>query len=253
MANFEKSFIPEQGVTYQGGSRRSIVATVFSVIIIITAIALSGYIWWQQKQQESKVKKLEAEIASMESGFDINKIAMLGKLDKRINIAKDMFSKHPMPSLIIDYITDNTISTVKWKSVAYKRASQDEGAGDTVDLSGEGIGYSSLVQQLNQFRSKTNEISKVEIKSYRMDPRTNVVSFQLVLSFRPTFATFETVRQKNISSGDQDLTTIDVNQPLVPTVTPTQVTPTVKTIQVPNTVNPSLGTSSKPQSATSTN
>jgi hypothetical protein len=260
MANFETSFIPEQGATYQGGSRRSIVATVFSIIIAIIAVGLSGYSWWMQRQEEAKVKKLEAEIVSMESRFDIDKIAMLGRLDKRINLAKDMFSKHPMPSLIIDYITDNTISTVKWKSISYTRATAEEGSGDTVELSGEGVGYSALVQQLNQFRTKATEISKVDLKSYRIDPRTNTVSIQMTLSIKPTFATFDTVRQKNITATGQDVITNEVVQPIVPTPAPAPTpaiiqpkAPVVNPAQAQVILTPTQGTSSKPQSATSTN
>lgn len=38
MANIETSFIPEQGVTYQGGSPRSTIATVFSVVVTVLAL-----------------------------------------------------------------------------------------------------------------------------------------------------------------------------------------------------------------------
>jgi hypothetical protein len=258
MANFETSFIPEQGATYQGGSRRSIVATVFSIIIAVIAVGLSAYSWWIQRQEELKVKQLNTELTRLEEGYDIEKIAMLGRLDKRIALAKDMFSKHPMPSLIIDYITDNTVSTVKWKSITYTRATADEGSGDTVELSGEGVGYSALVQQLNQFRAKATEISKVDLKSYRMDPRTNTVSIQMTLSIKPTFATFNTVRQKNITATEQDVITNDVVQPIAPATVPAPAiiqpkTPVVNPAQAQVILTPTQGTSSKPQSATSTN
>lgn len=249
MANFETSFIPEQGSSYQGGSRRSIVATVFSIIIALTAMGLAFGAWWLQTQEEKKVKNLEAEISNMEERFDIDKIAMLNKLDKRINLAKEMFTRHSMPSVLIDYLSDNTVSSVKWKSISYTRGAAAESTSDTIDLTGEGLGYPSLLQQLSQFRTRANEITRTELKSYSIDPRTNIVSMQMTLSVNPNFATFGTLRSRNMMNPPQDSSVANPNT--LPSVIQPATLPATNTV-TPTPTRPNTGTSSKPVVTTPT-
>ncbi len=254
MPNFETSFIPEQGATYQGGSRRPVVAMIFSILITIIAIGLCAGAWWLQKQEEKKVQNLTAEIKSMESRFDIDKITMLNSMDKRIKLARDMFNKHPMPSVLIDYITDNTVSNIKWKSISISRGTLTEATGDTVELAGEGIGYFSLIQQLAQFRNNSSEVSKVELRSYHLDPRTNIVSLQMTLTIKPNFATLESVRAKNSLNQNTDQNVQTVTTPPTAPVIPAAIVippPAVAPV-LPQVTKPSAGTSSKPAVASTT-
>lgn len=208
MPNFETSFIPEQGTTYQSGAKRSTVATVFSILIILAGGGLSGWVWWQERQELTKVKNLESELSSMESRFDISKITELGSLDKKIAIAKGMLDKHPMPSMLIDYVAENTVSSIRWKQMAYTRGGvvatageSNEVGGDAIDLTGETTGYSPLYQQLDHFRTKCKEITSVELKSFSIDPRTNVLSIQMRLVVNPNYATVATLRAKSTADN----------------------------------------------------
>lgn len=246
MANFETSFIPEQGGSYQGGSRRSVVATVFSIIITLIAIGLSVGAWWLNKQEETKVKDLQVNLDNMEAGLKIDKIEKLDALDKRIKLANVMFNKHPMPSMLIDYLAENTVSTVKWKSISYTRGVLSDSAGDVLDLSGEGLGYDSLLQQLTQFRKFSNQITKVELKSYHIDPRTNIVAIQMGLTINPNYATFSTYRLKH-----------EASEKALGNVTPPESQNVLTTmpaipIPTPSPVKPNVSTSSKLQAAITT-
>lgn len=208
MPNFETSFIPEQGTTYQSGAKRSTVATVFSILIILAAGGLSGWVWWQERQEIAKVKALESELSSMESRFDIAKISELGALDKKISVAKGMLDRHPLPSMLIDYISENTVSSIRWKQIAYTRsggaskAGETGGAsGDSIDLTGETNGYSPLYQQLDHFKTKCKEITSVELKSFSIDPRTNNLSIQMRIVVNPNYATVATLRAKSTADA----------------------------------------------------
>jgi hypothetical protein len=203
MANIETSFIPEQGGTYQYGARRSYAATIFAVFVTVIAIGATVYVWWALRKEKLAVEKYAVQLQSTEKNFDFDKIATLAQLDKRINLARDMFNKHSMPSLVIDYLSDHTVSTIKWKQFTYKKMVPDAKAspdgvpaGDTLELSGDAMGYGALYQQLAHFRSQNRVILYTELSSFHIDPRTGVVAITMKLVLRPTYATFATVRER---------------------------------------------------------
>ncbi len=261
MPNFETSFIPDQGTTYQGGSRRSAPAAIFSIVIVLAACAFTAYAWWLQREESNKVKNLEAQLSSMESQFDISKITQLGVLDKKIEFAQGMLNKHPLPSMIIDYLAENTVASIKWKQINYTRNGETANAGDTkakgdsIDLVGESIGYSPLYQQLNHFRTRSHEITSVQLKSFSIDPRTNLLAISMTIIINPNYATVATMRAKNAlneamnsnqavpGTGDNSV------QPIQNIPTPQVVNTVTSSTTVKNQTPPikqNTGTSSKP-------
>jgi hypothetical protein len=228
MANIETSFIPEQGGTYQYGARRSYAATIFSVFITVLSIGATVYVWWARRQELQKVERYAAQLESTEKNFDMAKIGVLAQLDSRINLARDMFNKHSMPSLVIDYLSDHTVSSIKWNQFSYKKMAPDakltaEGIppGDTLELSGEANGYAALYVQLAHFRAQRDVILYTELSSFHIDPRTGIVAISMRLVLRPNYATFAAARARAAAAA--------AAAPVTDTTAPTTIIPPVAT------------------------
>lgn len=242
MANIESGFIPEQGGTYQYGARRSYAATIFAVFVTILAIGATVYVWWAKRQEMLKVTQYAAQLESTEKNFDLGKINELARLDERINLARDMFNKHSMPSLVIDYLADHTVSSIKWNQFAYKKMVTDAKAnpdgtpaGDVLEISGDAVGYAALYQQLAHFRMQRDVILYTELQSFHIDPRTGIVAISIKLVLRPTYATFATMRSLNAAAAAPSV----VNTPVAPPPTDVQpIAPTPAPAQAPAAVAP---------------
>ncbi|HXK38368.1 MAG TPA: hypothetical protein VJ579_04860 [Candidatus Paceibacterota bacterium] len=256
MANIETSFIPEQGGTYQYGARRSYAATIFAVFITVIAIGATAYVWWALRAEKRKVDAYAAALQSTEKNFDLDKIATLAQLDKRINLAREIFNKHSMPSLVIDYLSDHTVSSIRWTQFSYKKMVADakaspEGvpAGDTLELTGEAIGYGALYQQLAHFRAQNRVILYTELSSFHIDPRTGVVAIAMRLVLRPTYATFATVRERAAASEAPVAAPAPAAAPAAAPVIitpPTQVTPVAPKPATTTPAQTSPSTTTKP-------
>lgn len=253
MANIETSFIPEQGGTYQYGARRSYAATIFAVFVTVLSIGATVYVWWSKHQEQLKVDKLASQLQGTEKNFDLGKIGELAQLDKRINLARDMFNKHAMPSLVIDYLSDHTVSSIKWRQFAYKKMVADakpsaEGipAGDVLELSGDALGYGALYQQLAHFRAQRDVILYTELSSFHIDPRTGVVAIVMRLILRPNYATFATVRARNAAAAGASAPAPQAPATVAPVIPPV-ATPPAPVIVTPPPVKPAAAaTSTKP-------
>ncbi len=239
MANIETSFIPEQGGTYQyGGARRSYAATIFAVFVTVIAIGATVYVWWAKRQELQKAEVLAAQLQGTEKNFDLGKISELAQLDKRINLARDLFNKHSMPSLVIDYLSEHTVSSIIWRQFSFKKMVPDakpsaDGvpAGDTLELTGDANGYAALYQQLAHFRTQRDVILYTELSSFHIDPRTGIVAITMKLVLRPTFATFATVRARTAAEAAPPA---PVNEPqIVPTPVATTSVPAIAPVTPP--------------------
>ncbi len=262
MPNIETSFIPEQGVTYQG-ARRSTVVTVFSVLVTVLALGATAGVWWLERAEKAEVQRLDVQLSTMESQFDMAKIDRLAQFDNQINLAREMFNKHSMPSVMLDYLARNTVASMKWKQLKFTRAqsgaakpadaSSGGPTGDILELTGEtalGSGYGPLYRQLTHFRAQSGDIQSVELQSFRIDPRTNIVSVQMRLGIRPSLATFATVRDRSGSSATTQTNTeapvvpVTVNPPIAPPPSQPQISPTPTSTLRVNSVP--TGTTSSP-------
>lgn len=250
MANNETSFIPEQGGSYQYGARRSYGATIFAVFVTILSIGATVYVWWAKQKETRNVAKLATQLESTEKNFDLGKIDELAQLDRRINLARDMFNKHAMPSLVIDYLSDHTVTSIKWRQFAYRKMAADAKAspdgipaGDTLEISGDANGYAALYQQLAHFRSQRNVILYTELTSFHIDPRTGIVAIAMKLVLRPTFATFATVRANSaaVDGASVTLPAVSTPAPAPAPATPAAATPPAVTPAKPA-VTPSATT-----------
>jgi hypothetical protein len=259
MPNIETSFIPEQGVTYQG-ARRSTVVTVFSVLVTILALGATAGVWWLERVEKTEVATLREKLSAAESQFDMAKIERLAQFDNQINLAREMFNKHSMPSVMLDYLARNTVASIKWKQLKFSRMqggaekAGDPGfpgaTGDILELTGEtvlGTGYGPLYKQLMHFRAQTDIVQQVELQSFRIDPRTSIVSIQMRLILRPSFATFATVRARM----NPETTPIPAPSPVsaessTPTTQPLIPSPNIPTPSVSKPLTPSQGTPSSP-------
>lgn len=252
MANLETSFIPEQGGTYQYGARRSYAATILAVFVTVLSIGATVYVWWARRQEELKVEQYAAQLQSTEKNFDLGKINELAQLDTRINLARDMFNKHSMPSLVIDYLSDHTVSSIKWKQFSYKKMVPDaktspEGvpAGDLLELSGEANGYAALYLQLAHFRQQRDVILYTELESFHIDPRTGVVAIAMKLVLRPTYATFATVRARAAAQQASAPTENTPPVPLPPVQAPVVTSPATTTPVIAKPATTTAPTSTK--------
>lgn len=207
MSSMDTSFLPEQSTqpVYQYGARRSPIATIIAILAIVLAILATGAAWYLRTREEANVADIATRLQSTERQFDMGKIGELASLDQRLNTARDMFNKHAMPSLVLDYLAKHTVSSLHWTQFSYTRAgTSGASSGDMLSLSGESLnGYNALVDQLQEFRGPNcaGVVTSVDLQSYHIDPRTNVVSLSMVLTLSPSFATFQTVRNQQLSQA----------------------------------------------------
>jgi hypothetical protein len=238
---------------YQYGAPRSRVTTVIAITALILSLGATGGIWWWHHSAMQLLQDQQTALTGASSKYKKADIDELVRQRDDLARAKELISKHPIPSTLVDWLADNTEASVFWSDFAYRKgAAGEKSPVDSLSLTGSAQGYTGLIVQMRHFRGQgsdssrlNNAIRAVELGSYTLDDKTSRINFTVKISLDPDFVSLPRVIARGGGGVVSNPQPTSVPVPVVPT--PATSTPTAITVPLPN---PSSATSTPTKTAT---
>lgn len=198
---FTTSFIPKKPVTptVSGYKTTSNFLTIIMVAIFLGTIVFGVGVFAYKLTVEKQIALQIETLKKSRDEFDENFIKEATRLNTRIMAVKKLIDAHQAPSAVFDLLQERTLETIRFNNLKY---TTDKTKGTiSIDASGVGLGYQSIVLQSDEF-GKTGSLKDVVFSSVQ-PTETGLVNFSLksqvdpsVVLYRKTLAT-ESLEETN--------------------------------------------------------
>jgi len=185
---FQTSFIPKTTLEPIAGPSvhkpLGFFSFVTSIIFFITVLVAGGAFGWH-KYLETNKEKLKASLETNVKSFEPQTLDEYVRLDNRIDSSKMLLSKHVAVSYIFDFLSENTIQSVKFNDFKYE-IGLDGGA--TLSMNGDAKSYNAVAYQAEVF-AKERSLKTPLFSNLDLDTFGNVI-FNFSTQVDPGFITY---------------------------------------------------------------
>jgi hypothetical protein len=216
---FQTSFIPKTNLApVASTTKRSMgfFSFISTIIFFISVVVAGGAFGWHKYLDTSKAKikdSLERNIKS----FEPQTIDEYYRLNNRIDAAKQLLSKHVAVSYVFDFLSEQTIQSVKFNDFKYD---VDSLGIATLTMNGEAKSYNAVAYQSEVF-GRERALKTPLFSNLDLDTVGNV-TFNFTTKIDPGFITYTRKANKinsnemgdNIESLPQDYSD-ESNSPLL--------------------------------------
>jgi len=188
--NFQTSFIPKKPIVKERVAYTQPVGIllVASIIVLFTVLVATGGFYFYKASLLKNIANMESTLVLAKNRFELSKIVELQLLDKRLNAASEILSKHIVVSPIFSILEQITMKTVRFTRFSYSFGT-DKVALVDVKMSGVATGYRSVALQSDLFGANKNLINPI-FSNLTLDARGNVL-FSLDFSVDPNFVNYK--------------------------------------------------------------
>ncbi len=178
-SKFQSSFIPKTstiGSNYvHTHEKTSVFGKLVSFIFILSLLGLVGLFGYKKFVVEKVLEETKLELATVEAAVDKGSIEALSSFDKKLKAAKDMVRKHVAFSAYLDFLEENTLSSVSYSSLTY--FGEDSGKPVSISLVGSAPSFAAIAQMEKILLANPNVVS-VDFSGFKLD-KVGGVSFAL--------------------------------------------------------------------------
>ena len=160
--------------------------TFVATIIFLASIVAAGGMYFYKSSLIKSVAEKNAQLEIARNSFEPALINDLQALDRRIDSATDILSKHIILSPIFDELSRLTLRTIRYTKFSYT-ISKDTGVVD-IKMSGQASDYNSIALQANAF-NKSKAIQNVIFSNLTLDERGKP-SFDLSFTVDRSFVSY---------------------------------------------------------------
>jgi hypothetical protein len=191
--NFQTSFIPKKPMIEQRATSARPVGllTVIAIIILFVLLVATGGLYFYKGILTKNITDMQNSLNLAQNRFEPSKITELQTLDKRLNAATIILSKHIAITPIFKAISDITMRTVSYTNFSYTvgDGSTTQNSMINIKMSGVAVGYRSIALQSDLLATNKNIIDPV-FSNLTLDNKGNVV-FDLQFSVDPSFVNYK--------------------------------------------------------------
>ena len=194
---YQTSFIPKKPVTTSGPIKSGGISLLLlvSIIIFLISIGLAGYVLLEKNILIQKINTDQSSIETNKNGLisDSITIESLVELNSRINVAKDLLSRHVSISPIFDFLQKATLKSVRFKNFSFSSAGKDSTGVNKISVQMSGV-----AKDWETVASQADEFGKADWKKIVIEPKIpsfslnddGSVSFQFTSYIVPNFLTY---------------------------------------------------------------
>jgi len=186
---FKSTFIPKEPLTasasYMPRRTGMNLFSLLALVVFLSVLLLGVGLFLYEKSLTSNIDDLNGRIKKAKDSLELGEIGEYKRLDKRIEIAKEVVGKHLAVSNFFDLLEENTS-----QSVAFDRLLMEfENSKMAVTLEGLAGSFSSVAFQSDVIAK--NRFFKVPVFSdFDLDESGNV-TFKLTADLDPALISFE--------------------------------------------------------------
>lgn len=194
---FQTSFIPKKPVAMSGQSQSGGMSLLLlvSMIVFLVSLGLAGYIYLEKNLLIKNISTDVSNIEQNKSGLtsDAVTIESLVQLNSRINVSKDLLSRHVAVSPIFNFLQQTTLKNVRFKNFTFSAADKDASGVNkvSVQMSGNAADWETVASQADEFGKSgwRNIISEPKISNLTLNADGSI-SFLFVAYVSPSFLVY---------------------------------------------------------------
>lgn len=204
--NFQTSFIPKRPIAEESRTSSSSIGffTIISLFIFFAVLLGAGGLYLYKGVLVKSKAQMESDLNLAKNRFEPAKINQLKIVDRRLNAASEVLSKHIAISPIFQIIESLTMKTIRYSKFTY---SLNENKLE-VKMSGQAIGYRSVALQADLFSKNKNIIDPV-FSNLSLDNKGNVL-FDFSFTVDPTLVDYKQMLETK-STNPTDVIQIDTS------------------------------------------
>ncbi len=186
---FQTSFIPKKTVIEAPKKIRSGggVFNLLAFIVFLIALASAGGAYLYRSSVKTDIAEYKKSLNIAKQQFEPSLITELQILDKRLNAATTILTKHIAVSPIFELLQEITLPTVRYSDFAYKI--DDKTNLVSVQMKGEAKGYNFIALQADLF-SENKFIKNPIFSDFVLDQSANI-DFNLTFSVDKSLVSYE--------------------------------------------------------------
>lgn len=202
--NFQTSFIPKKPMVRETYTPpRSIgLLTIISLFLLFAIVLASGGLYFYKGVMKKNLENMKNNLVLAQNRFEPEKIKELQTLDKRLNAANQVLSKHIAISPIFQALQAVTMKSVRYTKFSYDLG-QENNSRINVKMSGVTLGYSFLALQSDLFAKNKNFIDPV-FSNLSLADNGNV-AFDLDFYVDPSFVDYKLMLLTNSKQTENPL------------------------------------------------
>ncbi len=222
---FQTSFVPKKPVIASQATqyrKKSNFLFIISLIIFLATIVFAGGIYAYNTYLKKDIENQRQSLIKANERFDSEAVGRANRLNDRIIAVKTILDKHVSPSVVFALLEDKTLSTVRFRTMAFVVEPQNI---IKINATGFGAGLDSIVLQSDQF-GKTGVLKDVVFSSVQPNDK-GVVDFSFQAKIDPKYLLYS----KSLVTADS-LNNKD-DKPKTNTVAPSKMATTTKPAVAP--------------------
>ncbi len=214
--NFQTSFIPKKPMVRDTVkySRPIGFFTVITFFVLLTVVLVAGGFYFYKGVLQKNIQSMSNDLALAKNRFEPARIAELQVLDKRLDAASEILSKHVVITPIFQALQAITMKTVQYTSFNYTFGGKP-GDKINVHMSGVASGYSYLALQSDLYAKNKNFFNPV-FSNLTLNEEGKVV-FDLEFSVDPSFIDYK-IRLQTEAEGQNSNNPLDTSGIINPNI-----------------------------------
>lgn len=183
---FQTSFIPKTAIAPTFDSRPRKTTSLFFVIsffLFLVSLLMGGLAFGYEKYLTKQKEDINVEIGKNVKEFEEDTIRTYARLDKKIDTAKSILEKHIALSYFLDFLSKETLKSIRFLDMTYTLASDGKSA--DIKMNAQASGYNAVAYQSATF-GKQSSLKNMIFSNLDLDKTGNVVfslAFKLDSSF----------------------------------------------------------------------
>lgn len=148
------------------------------VLFVVSLVVLGGLLFYKGSLNSSRQSWMD-EVKKEEDKFnEMGGIGNLVDLSNALNATRELVSSHVFSSNVFFFLQETTHPRVRFVNFSFSRE------GKKVDLSGEGVSYRTVSEQISIFES-SSQVERVDFGGLSLGDK-GLVNFKVAIFFKPS-------------------------------------------------------------------
>lgn len=212
---FQTSFIPKKTAeTEQRDSFSGAGLSLFiGILTLVISVVLVGGVFAYDAYLNSAAQRKEEQLQQQREAFAPELIREMARLSDKIITAESLLSKHVAVSEIFELLQQTTLKTVRLTSFSFSNTDR----GVQVTLQGEGLSFTSVALQADEF-SKNPNLSGTVFSGFALNNFGNV-AFSATTIVNPNLISYSKGMERRGSASVQEIYNPVVSEEIQGTIT----------------------------------
>ncbi len=200
---FQTSFIPkksaetEQRESFSGSG----LSFFIGILTLVISVVLVGGVFAYDSYLNAAAQRKEGQLQQQREAFAPELIREMARLSDKIVVAEGLLNRHIAVSEIFELLQQTTLKTIRFTSFSFSNTDR----GIQVTLQGEGVSFTSVALQADEF-SKNPNLSGTVFSGFALNNFGNI-AFSATTIVNPNLISYSKGMERRGSASVQEIYT----------------------------------------------